>query len=294
MAEFKPFVNLRQRGNEISMNDQAVFPVSFGQVLGLSFDAYKRFFPSFFFIAILSFLPFFFLGQILSYKNTEILGLVHGLLLDMIIFLAIPTIYSAGKIFPLTTLQIFQRFFTSAILICFAQFFFMMIGLIGAVPLMFIIFAGQFLILNNQEKFVDILPNLKDSVSLAKDNFGLIFWSFIGITLISILPEVIFRLGYVLSHPEIQALAAQGEEGELIGAEFTNKVFNLVEVIAAENGFQMWNNILHLISRPFKALFMAFLFLGCFNQKDSARIKSYLQISATETEELKTSPQNEE
>ncbi|MDX2469703.1 MAG: hypothetical protein QNL04_03885 [SAR324 cluster bacterium] len=294
MAEFKPFVNVRQRGNEINMSDQAVFPVSFGQVLALSFDAYKKFFPGFFFLGSLSYLPFFLLAQLLTFENTEILGLVHGLLLDTIVFLALPTIYSAGKIFPLTTLQIFQRFFTSAILISFAQLFFMMIGLVGAVPLMFLIFAGQFLILNNHEKLVDVIGNLKASAKLAKDNFGLIFWSFMGITLICILPEVVFRLGYVLSHSEIQALALAGENGQLIGADFTNKVFNMVEIIASENGFQMWNSILHLVSRPFKAIFMAFLFLGCLNQIDSERIKRYLQISATDNEELKPSPQNEE
>ena len=264
------------------MNDQTTFSTEFGDVFKLSFDAYRKFIGGLIIIAAVSFAPCFVLSKVFSFQNAELIGLVHGLILDVIVFLALPTIYSAGNIFPIKTLQIFQRFFTSALLIAFAQLLFMMLGLIGMVPLVFLLFAGQFLILHNSGNLIDVMHNVRESANLAKESFGLIFWSFLGITVVTILPEVFFRISYMFSHPEIVALAAQGEEAKVVGSNFSSKALQLTEDISKEDSFQMWGSLLHVIVRPLKSLFLAFLFLACLGKIDALRVQSYLQFSTDE------------
>ena len=268
------------------------FPLSFTSLLAESMRFYKGFFLPFLLLGVITYLPFLILGYFLSFQLLEVMDMIHGAMLDMVIFLALPTIFMSGKVFPWATVSLFQRFFSSAVTIALAQITLMLMGLalffalspglilFGAAPALFLIFAGQFLVLRNQDKLFDVGASIVASASLVKKQFFLTFWNFLSISLLLNLPLVLFSTWYLFAHPDMASFLVKVQAMVEPDPSMQGEIFVLADQITGEEGFRYGRLVLYLLVRPLKSLFMAFLFLACLSRIAPERALSFLGLGA--------------
>ncbi|MBU2513029.1 hypothetical protein KJ966_16945 [bacterium] len=270
------------------------FPVFFWGVIGKSFGIFRRFFLNYLILALVSYLPFLILDIFSSIDTVDLIEFFHGNFLDVLIFLTLPTVYMQSRVLPLATIQLFfQRFFASVVLISFVQLgilifftqFFAQISLgailIGILPYIYLIFAGFFLIMENSPKLVSVRHNLLNSIKLTRTRFFVIFWNYIMITLLTVIPLFMFSAWYLTGRPEMGAFTDvfnQNPENSVLMGE---KLLELIEVFK-QPGFKWSRIIIHVLFRPIKSLFLCFLFLGIMFQLSPDRVKSFLGIGETD------------
>lgn len=283
--------------------NQFDFPIKFWAIMIRSIQIYKRSFFNYFILALLTYLPFLIFDQLSRFDLLDIVEFFHGNFLDVVIFLTLPTLYMNKRVFPFATLQLFMhRFFASAVVISFVQLgtllffttFFAQISIgiiiIGIIPYIFLLFAGFFLILENSAKLISVRNNLWNSIKLVRNQFFSIFWNYINITILMVLPLFFFSVWYLGSHPElmtfVESLKNPPQNDLIVG----QKLLNTIQSIVQETGFK-WSRIgIHLILRPIKSLFLAFLFLGLLQYTAPHAIKSFL--GHEDTEEMSLSAEN--
>ena len=271
------------------------FPTRFWALTAKSVASYKNFFLSYLFLAVVAYVPFFIIGSFSGPEMQDIFEFFHGGFLDIIIFLTLPTIRQQNQVYPFATIQLFfQRFFASAVIIILVQLGVLLYFarsfaavsisaiIIGLVPYVFLLFAGFYLIMENSRKMISIKSNMISSIKIVKKQFFTIFWSYINITIICILPLFLFTIYYLGNHPEITAFAetldATSRQSDVQSGQ---KLLEILQLIAGENGFK-WSRItIHIVLRPIKSLFLSFLFLGALYRTSPDLVNSFLGIAAT-------------
>ncbi len=266
------------------------FPVFFGGVIRKSFGVFRRFFLNYLFLAVISYLPFLVLDVVSVIDTVDLIEFFHGNFLDVLVFLTLPTVFMQRRVLPLATLQLFfQRFFASVVLISFIQLgilifftqFFAQISLgailIGIIPYLYLIFAGFFLIMENSPKLVSVRPNLLNSIRLTRTRFFVIFWNYVMITLLTIIPLFLFSAWYLTGRPEMGAFADAFNQNPENSTLMSKTLLELIEVFK-QPGFKWSRLVIHVLFRPVKSLFLCFLFLGIMFQLSPDRVKSFLGI----------------
>jgi len=240
-------------------------------------------------------LPFLIFDKFSRFDLLDIVEFFHGNFLDVIVFLTLPTLLIEKKVFPISTIQLFfQRFFASAVIISFVQLgillffttFFAQISLgtiiIGIIPYIFLLFAGFFLIMENSHQLISVRRNLVNSVKLVKNQFFSIFWNYLNITILLIVPLFIFSLWYLGRHTELIQFVATINDGQTPDTLKGQKLLTLIQSIVQEPGFK-WSRIsIHILLRPIKSLFLSLLFLGLLQPVKPNDIKSFLGIQEDE------------
>lgn len=273
--------------------DHFVFPTNFNSILITSIRTYIESFINYLLLASITYLPFVILMEFSEADIMDIVEFFHGNFLDIIIFLTLPTLFIDRNVYPMATISLFvQRFFASAVVISFIQLgtllffitFFAQISLgailIGTIPYIFLLFAGFFLIMENAPRLISVRMNLFFSAKLVKGQFFSIFWNFISITMLVFIPLFFFSLWYLGSHQEMilirKSLGDNPEADSMIVQRFLTSVQNIVR----EDGFK-WSRIgIHILFRPLKSLFLAFLFLGIIQRISPNTVTSFLSGKA--------------
>jgi len=200
------------------------------------------------------------------------------------------------KVFPISTIQLFiQRFFASAVIISFVQLgillffttFFAQISLgtiiIGIIPYIFLLFAGFFLIMENSSKLISVRKNLISSIGLVKNQFFSIFWNYLNITIIIVIPLFLFSILYLGRHPELVQFVELLQENQTTDSLAGQNLLSIIQNIVQEPGFK-WSRItIHVLLRPIKSLFLSLLFLGLLQQIKPDDIKSFLGVREEDT-----------
>jgi len=274
---------------EVKPQHKPEFPTHFGGIILRSLKSYRDHFLNYLLLAVITYLPFLVIIQLSHFDLIDIVEFFHGHFLDIIVFLTLPTMLMEKRVFPFATIALFfQRFFASAVVLCFIQLgtllffvtFFAQIGLgvilIGVIPYIFLLFAGYYLIMENSERLLSIRPNLKGSIQLVRSRFFTVFWNYFNITIFMFLPLFFFSLWYFSRHDEmlvIRDTLAQATESDLIlGQRFIEIIQNIVQ----ETGFK-WSRIgIHIGFRPLKSLFLSFLFLSLLQHLTPAAIQGFL------------------
>lgn len=265
------------------------FPIHFWRIIIKSFRTYLNSFSSYLLLAILTYIPFVVFDQFSKLDLLDIIEFFHGNFLDIVIFLTLPTLFTHKKVFPFATITLFmQRFFTSAVIISFVQLgtllFFMMffaqislgVIIVGIIPYILLLFAGFFLIMENSAKLVSIKYNLINSIKLVKSQFFSIFWNYINITILMIIPLFLFSVWYLGQHSGLAIFAESVGKNAAVQPATGEKLLMLIQDIVQESGFK-WGRIgIHIIFRPIKSLFLSFLFLGIIQQFSPNSIRSFL------------------
>lgn len=301
-----------------------------------SLFTYKKHFSSLLALSALSYLPFFFLDLILGFQMHQEAMIIHGLLLDIVFFLALPTLYMSGQFFPLATMRLLQRFFVSAVLLILLQFTLIRFGiqplaesggsfsiLLAAIGFVYLMFSGQFLILRNRQKLVDVLENVKESFLLARKHFLGLMLYYVGITMILSIPANSLRFGYVLmtdqelSHSLSEEMSrAQSERPQTprITVEpvkkgspnqpqpiptspkrperdplMENETGKLIDQAMSQPDAALVSTALHLGLRPIKSLFLSFLFLTLITPVRKEEVFSFLGIGQSMPEDTEES-----
>jgi len=281
------------------------FPIRFWQIIIKSFRTYLSSFSSYLLLAILTYIPFLVFDQFSKFDLLDIIEFFHGNFLDIIIFLTLPTLFTHKKVFPFATIALFvQRFFTSAVIISFVQLgtllFFMMffaqisIGviIIGIIPYVLLLFAGFFLIMENSSKLVSIKFNLINSIKTVKTQFFSIFWNYINITILMILPLFFFSAWYLGQHSGLAILTESINKNGSIQSASGEKLLILIQDIVQESGFKWGRVSLHILFRPVKSLFLSFLFLGIIQQFSPNAVKAFLGDNKSEDSTDQSQPDN--
>ena len=270
------------------------FPVMFWGVAKKSVTFFRLAFINYLLLSILSYLPFLVIDLFSTSYAIDLIEFFHGNFLDIIIFLTLPTVYLQNRVYPVATLQLFfQRFFASAVVISFIQFgtlalftlFFTQISisiiLIGMIPYIYLLFAGFFLIMENSSKLISVKANLLNSINLVRSRFIMFFVHYLFITFITSLPFVLFFMWYMVEQPEFTAFQKvfqnQPNNTELI----TERLLALLESFN-KPGFHWSRVTIHVLFRPIKSLFLAFLFLGVLFRINPNAVKSYLGFEKTD------------
>lgn len=270
-------------------NDRLYFPITFGGILFKSIRTYGESFFNYILLAGITYVPFLFIIEVSSLDLMDIVEFFHGNFLDIIVFLTLPTLFINNRVFPVATVSLFvQRFFASAVVISFVQLgtllffitFFAQISigviLVGIIPYLFLLFAGFFLIMENASKLISVKMNLFNSIKLVRGQFFSIFWNYLAITFLVFLPLLFFSLWYIGSHPdmiEVRNRAGSSPESQIMNIQ---GVLAQVQGIVQEGGFQ-WSRIgIHILFRPLKSLFLAFLFLGIIQRISPDTIVNFL------------------
>ncbi len=269
--------------------DRSNFPITFSGILIKSIRTYAESFFNYLLLACITYVPFLFLIEISKLDLMDIVEFFHGNFLDIIVFLTLPTLFINNKVFPLATISLFmQRFFASAVIISFVQLgtllffitFFAQISLgvilIGIIPYLFLLFAGFFLIMENASKLISVKSNLLNSIKLVRGQFFSIFWNFISITFVVFLPLFFFSLWYLGSHPEMIEIRNNMNNNPEADTMVVQRFLTLVQGIVQEGGFK-WSRIgIHILFRPLKSLFLAFLFLSIIQRISPGTIVRFL------------------
>lgn len=281
---------------------EPAFPVFFGGIIAKSFVHYKDSFLNYLVLTAITFLPFVIVERFSALNISDFTESLHGHFLDILIFLTFPTVFMKGKVFPFATIQLFfQRFFASAVLISFAQLgtllffvtFFAQISigavLVGMIPYIFLLFAGMFLIMENADRVISVRSNLINSMRLVKNRFFPIFWYFLIITLLTMLPLFAFSVWFLGNHPQfvifVESLANSSEVDPILG----QNLINLVQSIINEPFFIWGRAGIHVLFRPIKSIFICYLFIGIMNQLNPGAIRRFLGL--LEREDDASSPQ---
>lgn len=269
------------------------FPVLFFGVIAKSLHHFRVSFLNYLFLAAVSYIPFILIDAIGSSDTLDLIEFFHGNFLDIIIFLTLPTIFMKGSVYPVATLQLFfQRFFASAVIISFIQLgtlvlftqFFAMVSigaiLIGIIPYIFLLFAGFFLIMENSDRIISIRSNLISSITLVRTRFFLVFWNYIIITILTVIPLFFFTAWYLSDLPETSAFADAMSQSPENNQLMSQRLFELIEVFKQPT-FR-WSRIsIHIVFRPLKSLFLAFLFLGILYQLTPDKVRSFLGMEVS-------------
>ena len=267
------------------------FPVHFWGLMIRSIQIYRYSFINYVVLSVLTYMPFLIFDKFSRFDLLDIVEFFHGNLLDIIIFLTLPTLLIERKVFPISTIQLFiQRFFASAVIISFVQLgillffttFFAQISLgtiiIGIIPYIFLLFAGFFLIMENSMNLISVRKNLFNSISMVKNQFFSIFWNYINITIIMIIPLFVFSIWYLGRHSDliqfVEALGDNQNPDTMVG----QNLLSIIQGIVQEPGFK-WSRItIHVLLRPIKSLFLSLLFLGLLQLVKPNDIKSFLGV----------------
>lgn len=286
-------------------SNQINTPVQFWGILKKSISFYRCSFFSYLVISIVTFVPFIVLNQFTQSNFLEIEEFIHGVFIDILIFLTFPTLISEKKIYPFATIQMFlQRFFASSVLIglvqmgvlflflsFFAQLSFGFI-LVGIIPYLFTIFAGFYLIFENSTRLIDVNKNLLRSIQLVKQFFMAVFQNFLMISLIIMIPMFIFSVWFITNHTEVAALLQGAKQGATAGAGV--EVFSLIQEVIQTASFQWGRISIHLLFRPLKSIFLAVLFFSLVSKIDPVGVASFLGFSEnnidTDLNETPSSP----
>lgn len=269
--------------------DHLFFPASFAGILIKSIQTYAGSFLNYFILACITYLPFLILIEVSRLDLMDFIEFFHGNFLDIIIFLTLPTLFINKRVFPLATISLFmQRFFASAVVISLVQLgtllffitFFAQISLgailVGVIPYLFLLFAGFFLIMENAQKLISIRMNLLNSVKLVRGQFFSIFWNFISITFMIFLPLFFFTLWYLGTHPDMIEVRNSMAGSTTADTMAIQRALQLLQEIIQEGGFK-WSRIaIHVLFRPLKSLFLAFLFLGIIQRISPSTIVNFL------------------
>jgi len=273
----------------VTNQDQLLFPAGFNRVLSRSFQTYLSFFLSYFILAAITYLPFLIITEVSSLDLMDLVEFFHGNFLDIIVFLTLPTLITNSQVYPLATISLFmQRFFASAVIISFVQFgtllffitFLAQISIaaimIGVIPYVFLLFAGFFLIMENAEKLIAVRTNLIKSISLVRGQFFPIFLNYMGITLLVILPLMAFSLWYLSTNPGVMAFRESlDKSSEIDNVAFRQFFIQVADSVQADS-FR-WTRIgIHVLFRPIKSLFLAYLFLGIIQRVSPHTVLNYL------------------
>jgi hypothetical protein len=271
------------------------FPINFWGLMIRSIQIYRHTFLNYLTLAVITYLPFLIFDQFSRFDLLDIVEFFHGNFLDVIVFLTLPTLLIEKKVFPISTIQLFfQRFFASAVIISLVQLgillffttFFAQISLgtiiIGIIPYIFLLFAGFFLIMENSPQLISVRRNLINSVKLVKNQFFSIFWNYLNITILLIVPLFVFSLWYLGRHTELIQFVATINDGQTPDTLKGQKLLTLIQSIVQEPGFK-WSRIsIHILLRPIKSLFLALLFLGLLQPVKPDDIKSFLGVPEDE------------
>ena len=272
------------------------FPVHFWGLMIRSIQIYRHAFVNYLVLAIITYLPFLVFDKFSRLDLLDIVEFFHGNFLDVIIFLTLPTLLMEKKVFPISTIQLFiQRFFASAVIISFVQLgillfyttFFAQISLgtiiIGIIPYIFLLFAGFFLIMENSSKLISVRKNLISSIGLVKNQFFSIFWNYLNITIIIVIPLFLFSILYLGRHPELVQFVELLQENQTTDSLAGQNLLSIIQNIVQEPGFK-WSRItIHVLLRPIKSLFLSLLFLGLLQQIKPDDIKSFLGVREEDT-----------
>jgi hypothetical protein len=291
---------------EVSNPRNFEFPSHFGGIILRSIRCYRDHFFSYLILAALTYLPFLLIIQLSQFDLTDLVEFFHGHFLDIIIFLTLPTLLGDQRVLPFATISLFlQRFFASAVALCFIQLgtlflfitFFAQIGfgviLIAIIPYIFLLFAGFFLIMENSGQLFSLRTNLMDSIRLVRSRFFSVFWNYLNITILMFLPLFFFSLWYFGRHPEMLIIRdgfKSAVENDLLLAQ---RFIETIQQIVQEAGFKWSRASLHVIFRPLKSLFLCFLFLGILQSRSPHRILGFFGQNPAVDQNTDASTENE-
>lgn len=263
-------------------------PALMNQALG----HYRAHFGGILLLSLLSYLPFWVLGQVSAAMDLgDLAELFHGFLLDILMFLALPTLLVFKKVYPLETLKIFTDYFAAAVVVVlvqvFALFFLMfffsgfgvVFALFGLVPFVFLLFVGQFALVNNSPKLADLKEAVADSFSLVKAHFWPVLLSYLNLSTLMILPILLFSIFFMQQHPAI----AQLSEAE--APLDTASLFGAIQQVMDETSYQLGRMGIHLIFRPFKALVMALILAQLLKQTMPRKYDAYFNFTEPPAEQ---------
>jgi len=263
------------------------FPTRFGEIFINSLKCYKQFFAAYVTLSFLSFLPFILINLIAPVRLLDVFEVIHGNILDIIIFLTLPTLFIDKKVFPLATLSVFKGFIAAALLISLLQFatllffviFFIQINIalvfFGFIPYVFLIFSGYFLILNNIPNILNAGRTLMQSLRLVGQSFLPVILGVLNISLVMLLPISIFSFWYFGNHPDMAQFSVPDGFDTTNDARITENFFQTFQIIAQEDPFQAGRIGIHILFRPLKSLFLAFLFLGILHAISPKVLQGY-------------------
>jgi len=261
-----------------------------------SLGYYRATFKNLMILTVVSYLPFFVIGRFTRSDLSDPMELLHGFLLDVLVCLALPTILSQSKVYPLETLKIFQDYFAQIVVIILGQMFFIfflmllfssfgvMFLFFSLLPFVFVLFAGQFALVNGKPKIMELSENLVASFSLVKENFRLVLFSYLNISSLMIVPILVFSLYYVGSHPLANQMAAASESKEMAQVPMV-EFMGQIKTIVGEEGYQNGRLVVHLLVRPIKSLFMALLFAQLLMIIAPEKFSRFFQISGADDED---------
>ncbi|MDH5559926.1 MAG: hypothetical protein OEY59_03635 [Deltaproteobacteria bacterium] len=276
------------------MNDQEkfakpeYFPLQFWKVFSTSLGIYKNSFKNYLFLAALTYLPFLIINSLSPLDLLDLIDFFHGIFLDIMVFLTLPTIYINRRVYPIATIVLFQRFFASAVIISFIQlgvlwlfigvFVGISVGLIifGVIPFVFLIFAGFFLILENKNSLISVGENLLKSFKVVRANFLLVFWNFLNITFLITVPVLFFSIYYLSQHPDWVSFFEKYNPNVKAEPVFVEELFKLVQNIVQELGYKIGRIGIHIFFRPLKSIFLSLLFLGIMVRIAPVAVQSFL------------------
>ncbi|MDT8445585.1 MAG: hypothetical protein RRB13_01655 [bacterium] len=266
-------------------------PFQLMQLMSTAFGQYRAQILPLLVLSLVSFLPFWAISQFSQFDLGDLSELFHGFLLDILVFLALPTLLSFNRIYPIETLKIFTNFFASSILVVLLQvfglffllLFFSGFGLpfmfFGLVPFIFILFVGQFSLVNNAPKMLELKDNFIDSVLLIRKHFWAVFVAYLNLSTLMILPILIFSLVYMRSHPEFVKLT------DTTGPMDGTGLFEAIQAVMNETGYQMGRMGIHLVFRPFKALVMGLILAKLLEQSMPEKHAAYFNITEPPAED---------
>ncbi len=135
--------------------------------------------------------------------------------------------------------------------------------------------------MENAPKVFSVRMNVINSIRLVRTRFLVIFMQYLVITLIIVLPFLFFSMWYMTGQPEFAAF-----EEVYLNEPDNNALISqkLVELVNSFNkpGFK-WSRIgIHVLFRPVKSLFLAFLFLGLLYQFNPQGVRRYLGLETPE------------
>ncbi|OGG95191.1 MAG: hypothetical protein A2508_07520 [Candidatus Lambdaproteobacteria bacterium RIFOXYD12_FULL_49_8] len=267
-------------------------PFSFIPLFAQALHLYKSQFGNLFILGILSFLPFWGLDFLLKGLDVrdlnDLIELFHGFLLDILVFLALPTLLNYGRVYPLATLKIFQDYFGTGVvlvlfqifalffsLLFFSQFGFIMVTF-GLVPFVFVLFIGHFMLVNGTPQFSGLKQSFLNSISLVRSFFVPVFFGYLNISILMITPIFLFSMVYLKGHPEMaQWLEVSTNPDTPIDLP---NLMEMLQRIVSEFEYQGGRLGIHLVFRPLKAVFMALLFARLLELSAPEKHSAYLGI----------------
>lgn len=298
-----------------SISENFDFPINFWKIILRGARLYKEAFAGYFVLTVLTYLPFLVFDYFSPVDVLDLIDFIHGHFLDIIIFITLPTVYLQHKVFPFATLSLFQRFFTSAVVISLIQFgvlwifigFFASISLglfiVGMIPYIFLIFAGFYLILDSEIKLFNVIGPIINSFTMVRGGFFPIFWSFLNISILISAPLFLFSLVYLTNHADWVAFFAPIAEDSPAEATYIVELLRIVQNIMQEPPYKIGRISIHILFRPLKSLFLCFLFLGILSRISPEIIQAFLknpdiepeaEVSSTTPETLNPSTDSDE